>query len=193
MKHLLLTCAAIASSAIACRTAWCADVTVSLGGETPSLAAAVEKVRALRAAGTIPAGRAAEVEILPGRYRMAEPVTLGPADGGIHFTGAQGGEAVFDGGVELPPFTARTDGVWEVRVPAGLSFDQLWVNGTRATRARTPNEFYLYMKAPYEEGVNPLTGQDENLARRAFYAQPSDVAQLAKLAPDELSRAYMIA
>ncbi|MBQ6007970.1 MAG: hypothetical protein IJL17_05490, partial [Kiritimatiellae bacterium] len=119
-------------------TAWCADVTVSPGGVTPSLAAAVEKVRALRAAGTIPAGRAAEVEILPGRYRMTEPVTFGPADGGIHFTGAPGGEAVFDGSVELPPFTARADGIWEARVPAGLSFDQLWVNGRRATRARTP-------------------------------------------------------
>ena len=32
-------------------TAWCADVTISPRGETPSLAAAVEKVRALRAAG----------------------------------------------------------------------------------------------------------------------------------------------
>ena len=126
------------------------DVTVSPGGETPSLAAVVEKVRALRAAGTIPAGRAAEVEILPGRYRMTEPVTFGPADGGIHFMGAPGGEAVFDGSVELPPFTARADGVWEACVPAGLSFDQLWVNGQRATRARTPNEFYIYMKAPYE-------------------------------------------
>ena len=174
-------------------TAWCADVTISPGGDVPSLAAAIEKVRALRAAGTIPAGRAAEVEILPGRYRMTEPVTFGPADGGIHFMGATGGEAVFDGSVELPPFTARADGIWEARVPAGLSFDQLWVNGQRATRARTPNEFYLYMKAPYEEDENPLTGKIENMAHRAFYAHPADLAPLKGLSQEELSRVYMIA
>ena len=174
-------------------TAWCADVTISPGGDTPSLAAAIEKVRALRAAGTIPAGRAAEVEIRPGRYRMTEPVTFGPADGGIHFTGAAGGEAVFDGSVELPPFMVRADGIWEARVPDGLLFDQLWVNGQRATRARTPNEFYLYMKAPYEEDENPLTGKIENMAHRAFYAQPADLAPLKGLSQEELSRVYMIA
>ena len=98
----------VSLSVFAVCTAWCADVTISPGGDVPSLAAAVEKVRALRTAGTIPAGRAAEVEILPGRYRMTEPVTFGPADGGINFTGAPGGEAVFDGSVELPPFTGLT-------------------------------------------------------------------------------------
>ena len=39
-------------------------------GEVRTLAAALEKVRALRASGTIPSDRVAEVSVEPGRYRF---------------------------------------------------------------------------------------------------------------------------
>ena len=172
--------------------AWAADVTMRPDGEIRTLSAALGKVRALRASGAIPAGCVAEVAVAPGRYPVTEPTTFMPADSNVRFAAAKAGTAVFDGGVALPPFTAGADGLWRARVPAGLVFEQLYVNGRRAIRARTPNEFYLYMREPFDGETNPLTGKTEDLSRLAFVADPSDVAPLALLPADELARAELL-
>ncbi len=161
-------------------------------GDVTTLAAALEKVRALRASGAIPADRVAEVAVEPGRYLVTEPVTFTPADSNVRIVAVKAGRAVFDGGVTLPPFTAGADGIWRARVPAGLAFEQLYVNGHRAQRARTPNEFYLYMHEAYDGEINPLTGKAEDLTRRAFVADKKDVAPLAALPPDELANAELL-
>ena len=158
-----------------------ADVTVGPSGEICDLGEAVRKVRALRASGAIPPGRAAEVAVRPGRYRVRERLVLTAADSGIHFTGAGHERSVLDAGVVLPPFTVRTDGVWTTPVPKGLSFDQLWVGGRRAVRARTPNAFYHYMVDPVDDDAN-----------RSFVAEPDDAVELAKLPADELGRVQVV-
>lgn len=170
------------------------DVTMRPDGDVKTIAEALAKVCELREKGEIPTNRAAEVLVTPGVYRMTEPVVFMPTNSSIHFSGVIGKEeAVFDGGVELPPFTAGANGLWETTVPAGMTVEQLWVNDVRATRARTPNEFYLYMKAPYEEDVDPATGKAADMSRTAFYAQPADIAPLASLPADELARVQVLA
>jgi len=154
-----------------------ADVVMDPKGPVATPAAALAAARELRASGRIPAGQAVEVCVKAGRYRMTEPVVFTPADSGIHFTGPGFDKAVFDGGETLAPFTARADGIWEAPAPEGPEFEQLWVNGVRAQRARTPNRFYLYMREPA-----PAQG------RQAFYADPADVAPLAALSPAERDR-----
>ncbi len=165
-----------------------ADVTMSPSGDVKSLQSALEKVRALRAVGTLPAERVADVRVESGRYAMSEPVVFTPADSRIRFHAAQTGAAVFDGGVALPAFTAGADGVWRTKVPDGLRFEQLYVNGRRAQRARTPNKFYLYMREPFDGSVDPRTGKPANLERLAFTANVADVADIAALPSDELKR-----
>ena len=55
---------------------------------------------------------------------------------------------LFTAKVDLAPFAAGVDGIWRTRVPPGTRFDQLWVNGRLAQRARQPNAGYLYVRDP---------------------------------------------
>ena len=38
-------------------------------------------------------------------------------------------------------------------------FEQLWVNGRRATRARSPNKFYYYVANALKQGIDSATGK----------------------------------
>lgn len=167
------------------------DVVMTPGGDVATISAALEKVRALRKSGAIPQDRSAVVRIEAGRYAVKEPATFGPADSNIRFVAANKGRAVFDGGVALPPFKAGEDGVWRTRVPEGLDFEQLFVNGRRAQRARTPNKAYFHMAMPWEESCDPGSGAKGDFSRRAFFAEPADIADIAKLSKEDLSRVEM--
>jgi len=52
-------------------------------------------------------------------------------------------------------------------------FEQLWVNGQRATRARTPNKFYYYMLRKLERGLDPLTA-GSGFVHRAILGRKQD-------------------
>ena len=54
-------------------------------------------------------------------------------------------------------------------------FEQLWVNGERATRARSPNQFYYYMVRKVDRGIDPLTGKEADLGSRAIVGRPEDL------------------
>ena len=142
-----------------------ADVSVSPDGEIRSPVAALEKVRALRSEGKIPAGRAAVVRFAPGTYFLEKELEVASADAPIDFIGAKGCRTVFSGGRRLEPFKAGADGIWRCKVPEGLVFEQLWVNGRRAQIARHPNKFYNYILASADEDVDPLTGKIANSSR----------------------------
>ena len=182
---------AIAASVM---SAMSADVTMAPGGEVRTIAAALEKIRALRAAGAIPDGRVAEVSVAPGRYAVTEAATFTPGDSDVRFVAAGDGEAVFDGGVALPPFAAGADGIWRTQVPDGLAFEQLYVNGRRSQRARAPNAFYFYMGEPDDTWRDPFTGKRTDTSRKALVAgNVEDVAPLGALSPDELGRVEVLA
>ena len=127
-----------------------------------------------------------------GAYRLERPVVLEPEDSGtaeapVTYTAAKGANVVFLGGRRLPPFEVGADGVWHARVDAAFRFEQLYVNGRRAIRARSPNAFYYYMQAPAPYGFDPLTGQAADLGHRAFIAAQADLAPLAGKSREELS------
>lgn len=189
MKIVKLLCAASSAFGLGC---FAADIQMSPNGEVRTLQQALEKARALRAAGQVPAGRTVEVSVAPGRYVVTASAVFTPGDSNIRFTAEKDGQSVFDGGIKLPSFTAGADGLWHAQVPAGLKFEQFYVNGRRAQRARTPNKFYLYMERPWEDGLDPRTGQSADLTRHAFYAEPKDVASLAALPESELKDAEIL-
>lgn len=86
--------------------------------------------------------KAVEIEIAPGRYELSEPLTLGPEHSGLPealVTWRAEGKVEISGAREIRGFTVGEDGLWRVKVPDGLRFEQLWVNGRRAERARFPN------------------------------------------------------
>ncbi len=137
-----------------------------------------------------------QVWILPGTYLLSEPVVFTPEDSGtaefpIVYAAASPEKPVFSGGRAIKGFRQSESGVWTAQAP--FRFEQLWVNGRRAVRARSPNEFYYYAAAPVAYGVDPASGETRDLSRRAFRARSDDLGILAALPPEELREVVVTA
>ncbi len=165
-------------------------------GPLASLDAARLRLRKLRADRVLAADDPVTVEFADGEYALAKPVTFEPEDTGtpdapVTYTAAKGAKPVFTGGKRLPPFEVGADGVWRTRVDPAFRFEQLYVNGRRAIRARSPNAFYYSMQAPAPYGVDPLTGKVADLSHRSFFAAKADVAPLAGKSREQLNDVVM--
>jgi len=99
------------------------------------------------------AGDTVVIRIAHGRYVVTEPIVLTPDDGAaegerVIYRGDAGeGRAVISGGRAIAGWRVGDDGVWRTMLDAvkrgEWRFDELFVNGRRATRARYPNDGYL--------------------------------------------------
>lgn len=139
--------------------------------------------------------RGALVLIRGGTYRLEEPLVFGPEDSGhegapVTYAAYPGEQPVLSGGRQITGFQPGPNGLWTAKVPAVRGgpwrFEQLYVNGRRAVRARTPNRFYFYMNALRRRGVDPATGQPAKPDDRTFLANPQDLAPLTALPPERL-------
>lgn len=146
------------------------------------------QIRADRAAGKIGANETVTIRLEPGVCRMDGTLRLTPEDSHLRFVGAPGGKTWLSAGRELPPFEAVSPTLWRTKVPDGLAFDQVWVDGRRAQRAKTPNAGFHYIRRQlFEEEENPVTHEIESLLSRGFLAHPADLAPLKDLPPGELT------
>lgn len=114
-------------------------VQVSPSGEISTPSAAQARVRELRKDGEKGTVR---VEFAAGDYFLGEPLKIGPEDGGSTtgstvYSAADGAKVTFTGGRKVTGWQTAEDGLWKARVDG--KFEQLWINGRRAVRARTPN------------------------------------------------------
>ena len=116
-------------------------------GPLASLAGARDAIRAAAAAGAL---GAVTVHIRGGVYRMEAPFVLEPQDSGtaeapVVYEAAPGERPVFSGGRVITGFR-RNGPLWEGVVPEVKAgrwyFRQLFVNGQRRQRARSPNDGY---------------------------------------------------
>lgn len=158
-----------------------------------TLAAAQAKVRELPRTAPI------TVRLAPGVYRPADTLVFTAADSGsekapITWEGAGWKQTVVSGGRPVTGWhpSEADPRVWQASVPAGTEFHQLWVNGRRATRARTPNKDYLYFDTPgsYRRGQKLPTdanGQPKYF-KDGFAYRSADAAawEAAAKAPDAL-------
>lgn len=158
-------------------------------GPLATLAGARDAVRRLKEQG--PLKEAVNVQVAAGTYSLAEPLLFKPQDSGtaeapIVYQAADGAKPVFTGGRKIAGFAPAEGGAWKALVPEVAAgkwyFEDLYVNGRRATRAREPNEFYYHMRSKVEATPN-----------RAFVADPKDIASLATLPKEQLSDAIVIA
>ena len=81
-----------------------------------------------------------------GVYRLPEPLAFTAADSGasnapVEYRSAAGETAVISGGEEIRglKWEQFTNGILQVKVPAGFKTDQLFVNGEQMPMARYPN------------------------------------------------------
>ncbi|SKB99942.1 Right handed beta helix region [Parapedobacter luteus] len=94
------------------------------------------------------------VHMLPGTYYLSNPLVVTPTDGGtidapvIYTAADETSKPRLHGGIKLDRFEAISPTLWRVHIPQvtqlGLRFEQLYINGQRRVRARTPNEGYFF-------------------------------------------------
>lgn len=100
------------------------------------------------------AAQPATIVLAEGRHELAAPLDLGPDDTGLTLMAAPSAAPVVSGGRRLlgwEPDPDRT-GIWRIVLPevrdGNWYFHQLFVDGERAQRARTPNEGFLRARGP---------------------------------------------
>lgn len=95
------------------------------------------------------------IHVAGGHYPLDAPFELTPRDSGtesapIVYRAAEGSRPVFSGGRIITGWKEGANGTWTAPIPqlatGPWKFDQLFVGGQRAIRARTPNRFYFHMQ-----------------------------------------------
>ena len=130
------------------------------------------------------------VQIADGVYALTNAFALGLSDSAgttnpVVYQAAPGASPVFSGGRVITGWMPQTNGLWTASVPWATGtnyFEQLFVDGRRATRAITPNTDYFYIQAT-----------DPVLTNQAFGGYAADVAPLAGLSASDLANATVIA
>ncbi len=168
-------------------------------GPLASLQGAHDRIRQMKVEGPLP--EAVDVVVADGQYPMVQTLVLTAQDSGtvqspIRYRAALGAKPVFSGGREINGFHKTPDGNWVAEVPEVKSgdwyFEQLWVNGRRAIRARSPNKFYHHIVRPVEYAADPATGELVKMNHRAFIARPEDIEPLHDIPADELTDVNVI-
>jgi len=130
-------------------------------GPIATLERARDVVRQLKA--TAGGQEAVTVIVADGQYQLTEPFVLQPDDSNTTYQAAPGAHPVFSGGRVITGFKPAENGLWVAHVPevakGSWYFQQLFINGRRAVRARTPNKFYHYMSKSTETPVEGKPGQ----------------------------------
>lgn len=153
-------------------------------------------IRTLKAQG--PLTGPVRVIVAAGTYAHEVPFVLTADDSGsaetpITYEAAPGARPVFTGGRSIGGWEATDDGLWKTHVPevkdGSWHFEQLWMNGRRATRARTPNEFYFYIQEVEETAVDPASGKE---ATRRITLRPADFAAIAGVTPPALGDVNLV-
>jgi hypothetical protein len=152
---------------------------------------AVRELRRQRPEGLI------TVLVRGGTYRLDAPIEFTTEDSGAVagktvYAAWPDERPVFSGGCVIKGLKAGADGVWRANV-GEFRFEQLYVNGRRAQRARTPNDFYCYARSQAPGAGPPLepAGSDE-IGRRAFRAYVKDIAPLRGLLPKQLRQVTVV-
>ena len=164
------------------------------GSGAASLAGAREAARKLP--------KPVSIVLADGRYEISAPLAFGSEDSGVSFSAAPGAHPIVSGGKIIAGWKPAAHGLWQAQVPevaAGkLYFEQLTVNGQRAVRARTPNEFWFYTRSVREEPLGKDAGKKLGKKDRPAHAQqtvgmyPADFAAVAKLTPEELQDVNLV-
>jgi len=115
-------------------------------GPFATITRARDAVRALKAGGGLK--KSLTVLLHGGLYTQNECVTFGPEDSGtdqysITYAAAPGEKVILSGGRKITGWHKGEGNLWTAQIPAVKNgdgyFRQLFINGRRAVRARTPN------------------------------------------------------
>jgi hypothetical protein len=169
-------------------------------GPLATLAGARDAVRRLKA--QEPLTRPVHILIADGTYSVSEPLVLTTEDSGtarapITYTAAPGAHPVFSGGRLIRGWQPSSNGLWQAKIPevneGRWYFEQLWVNGERAIRARTPNKFFHYLLDVLEGDLETNSLAPGPRARRWALLRGVDYQALSSIPAAELRDVNLVA
>jgi len=166
-------------------------IPVSPAGPITNLSQAREAVREHRKQSPDDSIR---VVIEDGVYRITEPIIFTTEDNGsaetpISYEAAPNAHPIISGGREIRGFTLQSDGTWMAKVDPDWRFEQLWVNGERATRAREPDTFFHYVSKCRERAVEV---EGKRSFEQTLFVRPSDIESLAGITEAERQFAQIL-
>lgn len=140
------------------------------------------------------------VIIKPGKYHLKSTFTLKPEDSGsseapIVYMAEELKNTVFSGGISISGFKETEDGLWVAQVPEvpywDWTFDQLFVNEKRATRAKSPNNGYFHIKEITEEVWVQGTGRSPEKAQQIVVLENDANQELTPLIQSDMDNVVM--
>lgn len=138
---------------------------------------------------------AVHVKIAPGDYYMTSPLELSSQDDTPILFEGMGAHVTFYGGVPVTSWEKVTDRLWRAPVAELLngeySFEQFYVNGKRAARARIPNSGFFQVEDATEMILNKGKGRIPEFALQKIYLKPGDVAMFENESPDNIKNALI--
>ncbi|MBW6500208.1 MAG: right-handed parallel beta-helix repeat-containing protein [Bacteroidales bacterium] len=141
-----------------------------------------------------------EIIILEGEYFLSEPLILTREDSGtptapVVYKSEPGKKPVFYGGIKLAGFERVNEKLWRMYLPEvarfGWDFEQLFVNGKRAVRARTPSEGFLFIRDVAETVVEKGTGRAPELAVQKIFLDSAGAGIFSGMSRQEMERAII--
>ena len=154
------------------------EIVLAPDGPIATLEAARDAARA--------APKPARVVVRAGTYVIEQPLKLDAADSQVVWEAEAGARPVISGGRRITGWRKAENGLWCADVPAARDgswrFEQLWVNGARATRARSPNRGYFHLTGTPPAGAFPGI---EDAAFQSFTVEKEEYALLRAIPATE--------
>jgi len=151
-------------------------------GPFATIARARDAVREAR--GQDAQARPYTVLIRGGTYLLGEPICFSPQDSGCQgapttYAAYPRETPVFSGGRPITGWRQGEGEIWTTEIPEVRAgkwyFHQLFVNGQRRTRARTPNAGHLRTQGPLPEFKNPHAHRANPKAKMGFRYKEGDL------------------
>jgi len=144
---------------------------------------------------------ALEVIALEGEYFLLQPLSLSATDGGtkdspLIFKAEEGKKVIFSGGSQITGFKKVNDKLWRAFVPQvayyNSYFEQLYVNGKRAIRAKSPNDGFYRVRNVTETVLEKGEGRSQDLAVQKVGLDSSDISSFALFSKQDFEDALII-
>jgi len=169
-------------------------------GDLPlaSLQGAVDRLRTLKQTQVF--NEPVEIILGDGEYFITEPIILEPEDSGtadapVIFRAGAGAHPVICGGKKITGFEAVSDQLWRAKIPEavqfGWNFEQLYVNGRRTIRAKSPNDGFYYLRKVSETVLDEGKGRAPELAVQKLFLFPDATKEIASFSKDDYQDAVM--
>jgi hypothetical protein len=164
-----------------------------------TLNAARDRARIIRKTGQH--DQPVEIIALGGEYFMLQPLILNTQDAGsssspLVFRSETDQRALFRGGVPVNEFERVNEKLWKAFIPQvayyNSYFEQFYVNGKRATRARTPDKGFFTVKKVEETVLEKGEGRFPELAVQKILLDSADARCFNSFTPQDYQDALIV-